>query len=89
MAKGGKARAAAEEAPPEDGERVSVGAGRAIPNIIVEVLPDNTVNSAAIDTDKVATVEPHGPGDTFEIEGPTAIALVQGGHVKIVGSVEP
>lgn len=48
-----------------------------LPNIVVEVLPDNTVNHDG---------KHHGPGDSFEVEGPTAIALVQGGHVKIVGS---
>lgn len=52
---------------------------RAIPNIIVEVLPDNSATHQG---------KPHGPGDTFEVEGPTAISLVQAGHVKIVGSVE-
>lgn len=53
---------------------------RAIPNIIVEVLPGNSASHQG---------KPHAEGDTFEVEGPTAIALVQAGHVKIVGSVEP
>lgn len=50
---------------------------RGIPPITVEVLPGNTVGH-----DDVAYEE----GQQIEMSGPTAIALVQSGHVKIVGS---
>jgi hypothetical protein len=63
------------------GEEVSAQKGRAIPNIIVEVLPGESVCGPDEKT--------YGPGDTFEIEGPSAIALVQAGHVSISGSVKP
>jgi len=64
----------------EPDAHLQVNATRAIPNIVCEVLPDNSVNHDN---------KTHGPGDTFEVEGPTAIALVQAGHVSIVGSVKP
>lgn len=62
-------------------ETVAAQAGRAIPNIIVEVLPGESVCGPDEKT--------YGPGKTFEIEGPSAIALVQAGHVSISGSVKP
>jgi hypothetical protein len=62
---------------PAASEGLDVQAGPAIANIVCEVLPENTVIHGG---------EHHAPGDTFEVEGPTAISLVQNGHVKIVGS---
>ena len=61
------------------GESLQAQAGRRMPDIVVEVLPENTVNHDG---------EHHEEGDTFAVEGPTAVALAQGGHVKIVGSAE-
>jgi hypothetical protein len=61
-------------------EGLQAQAGPAVPNIVCEVLPGNTV---------VHGGKHHEPGDQFEVEGPTAIALVQAGHVSIVGSVHP
>lgn len=49
-----------------------------MPSIVVEVLEGESICGPDEKT--------HGPGDTFEIEGPSAIALVLAGHVTIVSS---
>lgn len=54
---------------PED---VAANAAPAVPNVWVRVRDDNTA---------VHGGEHHGPGDEFEVEGPTAFALFAGGHV--------
>lgn len=56
---------------------LSAEAAPAIPNIVCRVKDGNTI---------VHGSRHHDPGDEFEVEGPTAIAMVQGGHVDIVGS---
>jgi hypothetical protein len=66
--------------PAEPAEQISSQVTRAIPNIICEVRPGESVGIGE---------ETHNEGDRFEIEGPSAIALVQAGHVTIVGSVAP
>jgi hypothetical protein len=62
------------------GEEIAAQVTRAVPDIIVKVLPGQSVGLG--DDNHVA-------GDEFQIAGPSAIALVQAGHVSIVGSVEP
>lgn len=59
-------------------EKIEASVTTAIPNIIVEVLDGESICGPDEQT--------YGPGDTFEIEGPSAVALVQAGHVTIVGS---
>ena len=46
--------------------------------LIVKVLPGNTL--------KDEFGEHHGPGSTFAVDGLTAVALAQGGHVTITGT---
>jgi hypothetical protein len=77
----------ADDAPTEPGLPVSVT--RDVPPITVEVLPGNTVSEG----DQVYygegypfAPEGHTGNDQVTLDGPTAIALVQAGHVRIVGS---
>jgi hypothetical protein len=58
-------------------EETNVQAGPAMPNLVVRVKDDNTVNHDGKHYD---------PGDTFDVEAYTAVALVQAGHVDIVGN---
>ena len=72
------AKAEDNEQPDAGGAQVAAVVG-GWGNLVVEVNEDHTASHEG---------EQYGPGDTFEVEGLTAVALAQAGAVKIVGTPE-
>jgi hypothetical protein len=86
------AQAALEEARQEAAD---AGAGlaavttRGIPEMIVEVAPGNTVShdgETYYGEGYPFAPEGHKGNDELSLDGPTAIALMQGGHVRVKGA---
>jgi hypothetical protein len=80
--------AAAQEAA-EAGSGLAAATMRDIPDVIVEVLPNNSVSH----NDKTYygvgypfAPDGHTKADTLKLEGPTAMALMASGHVVIQGT---
>lgn len=69
--------AKAQEEAAEAGATLAAVVTREVPDMIVEVLPGNEVKHG----DKLYT-----EGQKVSLEGPTAVALLQMGHVMIRGS---
>lgn len=77
LARANEELAKAQERAAEAGQQVSAAVTRGVPQMKVKVLKNNVVSYEG---------KTYEEGKEFKMEGPTAIAFVQMGHVEITGT---